>query len=94
LNVGELVKPPPSAKDQQLAITNTESQSAQKYTSITKPTDESGDAYKREFTMASLSRVGLSGESSGSASARSVAESRPTTSDLVRKSFGADQLEK
>jgi hypothetical protein len=96
LNVGDLVKPPSSSpKEQPAAITNAPSSSetsAQKYTSITKPTEESGDAYKREFTMASVSRVGFHGESSGAPSERG--ESRPATSDLVRRSFGADQLEK
>ena len=59
LNLGELAKPKPAQDLTQAAET---SKSAQKYANISNNLDESGDAYKRESSVASVSNVGMNRE--------------------------------
>ena len=107
LNVGELVKPPQAAnphettptsakkkQQQQLAVVD-QFASAAKYANISQAVNETGDAYRRESTMASVSRIGIHGDSAANLRSESAAAAtRPTTSELVRKSFGAEELDK
>lgn len=85
LNVGELVRPQPQIKEAPSSNSDT---SAQKYTNITKPVDETGEAYRRESTVASMSRIGFNNDS--------ATPSRPSTStsEVARRTLATDEAEK
>ena len=80
LNLGELTRPKTSLETEQ------ESKSSQKYASITNATDEAGDAYKRESTIASVSNVGMNRENSRSFTP-SLVDSQKTETNMMRKNF-------
>lgn len=56
LSLGELARPKASLD------TEAESKSSQKYATISNATDETGDSYKREASVASVSNVGMNKE--------------------------------
>ena len=72
-------KPKPIAEPQR------ESNSSEKYASISNPTDESGGAYKRESTVASVSNVGMKKEDSRSFTPQ--INSQITEVEMMRKNF-------
>ncbi len=93
MNIGDLPKTQPfkeSTTDIKKKVTDSSSnnaESAAKYTNISKPVDDTGDAYRRESTVASVSRIGLNREKGSQISVASP-ESRPVTSDIIKKNFG------
>lgn len=62
LNIGDLPKQKEKTEDKS-SSDNKNQDAALKYTNITKQVDESGDAYRRESTVASISNVGFQGDS-------------------------------
>ena len=62
LNIGDTQKQKEKIEEKP-SSDNKSQDAAQKYTSITKQVDESGDAYRRESTVASISNVGFQGDS-------------------------------
>ena len=74
----------PSKPADSNASDTTASASAQKYLNITKPTDETGDAYTRESTVASVS--GMFIDRSNSA-ASSLGNYSRQTSEVMKSHF-------
>ena len=84
LNLGELYTQK-SKESNESTNSQTNKETPQKYTNITKQVDESGDAYKRESTVASVSNVGVSGETRAFTPATN--ESRASTANFMRQNF-------
>jgi hypothetical protein len=76
LNIGEISKPKATSQDIEASSRSDPSKSAQKYSNISNNTDETGDAYARESTVASVSNVGMNRENS-----------RPTSELVMRENF-------
>ncbi|CAF0853209.1 unnamed protein product [Brachionus calyciflorus] len=76
LNIGEISRP----KNKEVE-SNFQSNAdvAQKYSNVSKPVDDSGENYRRESTVASVSNVGFNGPSRS--------ESRASTANLMRRDF-------
>lgn len=79
LNIGEVSRPKTTDQKQE----TTTNYSSQKYSNISKPTDDLGENYRRESTVASVSNVGFN----GSRSETPRTESRVSTANLMRRDF-------
>lgn len=84
LNLGELYTQK-SKESNESSNSQSNKEVTQKYSNIIKQVDESGDYYKRESTVASISNVGVTGETR--AFTPTTNESRASTANIMRQNF-------